>query len=151
MNDPTTMFVECTLNGIACEVEFYFDYKYFNCYRFKNNQIKDNKLELKAVLYTGKPLWISSQYGLNVFIESSTHYPLLSTPIFLTPGLGRHIVVRRNSYGQYPMPYSPCGVLSDNTLIDSLSDRSIFDMVLATNYSYSRDICLKICNQVLKN
>ena len=150
MNNHTEMLVKCRINGMDCEVESYFDYKYFNCYRFKNDQITDdNTLVLTAVLYTGKPLWISPQHGFFVFIEDSTHYPLLSTPILLTPGLGRHIIVRRNSYDQCPMPYSACGVLDDNTLIESLFDRSIFDMVLATNYSYSRDICLKICNQVL--
>ena len=78
----------------------------------------------------------------------------MSTPILLTTGLGRHIDIKRTSYEQYPTPYSQCQVLDDekNTLLngDQL-DRSIFDMVVATNYSNTRDTCLAACTQLMNN
>ena len=149
LNDHTQMLVECSLNGKSCELEIFFNYKYFNCYRFKTDQVTEKKFVLKAVVYTGKPLRISQQRGFYLFIESDKSYPLLSTPIFLSTRSGRHIEVKKNSYIQYPAPYSDCQVLENNELIEDLLDRSIFDMVLATNYSYSRDICLTICKQQL--
>ena len=150
LTDSQSMIVECSLNGIACEFEALFSYKRFNCFRFKNYQTFESKsLELKAVLYTGKPLYISPQPGFYLFIENAASYPLLSTPILISTGYGRHIKVKRNSYNQYPAPYSECQVLEDNELTEDLFDKSIFDLVLATNYSYSRDICLTICSQLI--
>ena len=144
------MIVECSLNGIACEFETLFSYKRFNCFRFKNDKTTESQsLQLKAVLYTGKPLRVSPQPGFYLFIENATSYPLLSTPILLSTGYGRHIKVRRNSYNQYPAPYSDCQVLESNELTEELFDKSIFDLVLATNYTYSRDICLTICSQFI--
>ena len=96
------------------------------------------------------PLYISMQAGFYLFIENATSFPLFSTPILLSTGYGRHIQVKRNSYNQYPTPYSDCQVLEEgNELLGDLADRKVFDLTLATNYSYSRDACLTICAQML--
>ena len=58
------------------------------------------------------------------------------------------INVYRTFYHQYPWPYSECGVLEDNSLVIDLPDRSIFDIVVHYNYSYTRKGCLSICTQV---
>ena len=151
-DDEEKTIVECSLNGHECELDFYFDYNYLSCYRFSTERDKSSdKLELDAVLYTGRPLQYSLQRGFRLFVDDEEHYPLLSTPILVTTGLGRRIQLALNSYEQYPVPYSTCGVLEqDNELVVDVPDRSIFDMVLATNYSYSRDLCLLVFGQVLK-
>ena len=149
LTNHTQMIVECSLNGNACEFDIFFSHKYLNCYRFQNGIPTDNKFEFTAVLYTGKPLIILPQHGFYLFIENDKSYPLLSTPIVLSTGYGKHIKVKKNSYNQYPTPYSDYQVLENNHLTEDLFDRSIFGIVLATNYSYSRDICLIICNQLV--
>ena len=71
----------------------YFDYK---CYRIRTEGISEHNLDLHAVLYTRRPLKFSSKRGFNLFAENWTHYPLLSTPIPLTTGLGRRIDIKRS-------------------------------------------------------
>ena len=149
LTDHSKTIVDCSLNGNACEFEIFFTYKYFNCYRLKNNMMRESRFEFTTVLFSGQPVRVSPQRGFYLFIENSKSYPLLSTPILLSTGYGRHIKVNKNSYNQYPTPYSDCQVLEDNTLTEDILDRSIFDMVLATNYSYTRDVCLIICNQLV--
>ena len=154
LNDFNSMVVKCTVNGKDCEFEWYFDYKYYICYRIRTEGITDRKLELRAVLYTGRPLKFSPQRGFNLFVENATRLPLMSTPILLTIGLGRRIDIKRTSYEQYPTPYSQCQVLDDekNTLVDSNPfNRSIFDMVVERNYSYTRATCLAACTQLVNN
>ena len=154
LDDFDSMVVKCSLNGRACQFEWYFNYKYYICYRIRTEGITDRKLDLHAVLYTGRSLVFSPQHGFNLFVENSTRMPLMSTPILLTTGLGRHIDIKRTSYEQYPSPYSSCEVLDDgkNTLLASDQlDRSIFDIVVTTNYSYTRDTCLAACKQLLNN
>ena len=154
LDDFDSMVVKCTINDRECEFEWYFDYKNYICYRIRTEGITDRKLDLHAVLYTGRPLRYSPQRGFNLFVENATYLPLMSTPILLTTGLGRRIDIKRSSYEQYPTPYSSCQVLDDekNTLLngDQL-DRSIFDMVVATNYSNTRDTCLAACTQLMNN
>ena len=58
-------------------------------------------------------------------------------------------MVKRNTYNQYQHPYSDCTVLEDNTLIKPLDDRSIFDRVVNTGYSYSRKLCYMVCEQLI--
>ena len=154
MSDPQAMIVNCTVNGVhQCELEYYFDYKYYNCYRIKTNYAsQQKKLTISAVLYTGRPLRISPQRGFQLFVEEERHYPLLSPPILISTGFGKHIRVSRNVYEQYESPYSDCTVREDNSLVSDLADRSVFDMLVTqTNFSYSRDLCLAACTQLVNN
>ena len=154
MSDPQAMIVNCSVNGVhQCELEYYFDYKYYNCYRIKTNFAStQKKLTISAVLYTGRPLRISPQRGFQLFVEESRQYPLLSSPVLLSTGFGKHIRVSRNVYEQYESPYSDCTVREDNSLVRDLADRSVFDMLVTqTNYSYSRDLCLAACTQLVNN
>ena len=153
MTSLDKMVIKCTLNDKDCEFEWYFDYKNYICYRIRTEAVEDRKLDLHAVFYTGPALKISPQRGFNLFVENATRYPLLSTPTMITTGLGRRIDIKRTEYEQYPTPYSNCQVLHDgqNTLVSAGDqfDRKIFDMVVATNYSYSRDTCVSVCTQLL--
>ena len=155
MSDLGKMVLKCKINGQECELEWYFDFKNYICYRIRTEGIADRKLDLHAVFYTGPPMMFSPQRGFNLFVENATRYPLMSTPTLLTTGLGHRIHIKRTSYEQYPTPYSTCQVLDDgqNTLVvaDPHFNRSIFDLVIATNYSYSRDTCVKVCTQLLNN
>ena len=54
----------------------------------------------------------------------------------------------RTFYHQYHWPYSDCGVLEDNSLVIDLPDRSIFDTLVQSNYTYTRKACLSVCTQV---
>ena len=151
MSDPESMIINCMVNGNKCELEYYFDYKYYNCYRIKTENVNAQKLTINAVLYTGRPLRIAPQRGFYIFIENSTSYPLISPPILLSTGFGKQIKVSKNVYDQYEWPYSDCTVRGDNSLVVDLDDKSIYDLVVQTNYSYSRDICLTACTQLLNN
>jgi hypothetical protein len=64
------------------------------------------------------------------------------------PGIINSIRLNRNSYSQYQYPYSDCTVLDDNTLVVPLDDPSMFELTLLTNYTYTRQYCLSICQQV---
>ena len=76
-------------------------------------------------------------------------YPLLNICQALSPQYGRIINLHRLTYKQYQQPYSDCSVLEDNTLVAPLDDRSVFDLVEATGYAYTRKTCYMVCRQVL--
>ena len=167
LSDLNTTLINCSLNGKPdCEFEFYFDYSYLNCYRLKRpssgqKETTESDFKLKLVLYSAvrRGDAYNLQAGFNVFIENKNAYPLLSQPIALLPGYAKSVVLSRNVYNQYRWPYSECGVLVDgdddnaghNSLVVELADRSVFDLALATNYSYSRQLCYAVCKQVLMN
>ena len=92
--------------------------------------------------------------GVNIFIQNEFHYPYSSTPspIMVTPGLGTQISLSRTVYEQFnewPYTFSECRVNGQNKLIGPpLNDPSLFEQVIATNYSYSRSACIMFCAQL---
>ena len=84
-----------------------------------------------------------------MFHDLDGDMPLQTTKIELFPNIGQNIIIKRNTYNQYQYPYSDCTVLEDNTLAVPLDDRSIFDRVVNTGYSYSRQLCFMVCEQLL--
>ena len=92
--------------------------------------------------------------GFFIFIHSDTEYPynLTPSPTLVTPGIGSKISLSRSFYEQFnewPYTYSECRVDGQNELIGPpLNDPSLFEQVIATNYSYSRSICILFCAQL---
>ena len=115
---------------------------------------------LDLILYSGLPSYwyqyvsIWKVRGFYVHIHNHTDYPynLAPSPILLTPGLGTRIVLSRSFYEQFnewPYAYSECRVNGENELIGPpLDDPSLFEQVIATNYSYSRSTCNLFCAQL---
>ena len=105
------------------------------------------------MLYAGIPAELcrenDNQLGFNFFFESETSMPIQACNISINPKIGKQITLKRNTYNQYQHPYSECSVLEDNTLVEPLDDRSIFDRVVNTGYSYSRKLCYDVCTQFL--
>ena len=112
------------------------------------------------VLYAGLPDYWSGligTYGLRgfyIYINNETEYPytLAPSPILVTPGLGTRIAFSRSFYEQFnewPYAYSECRVNGQNKLMGPpLNDRSLFEQVIATDYSYSRSMCILFCAQL---
>ena len=46
-------------------------------------------------------------------------------------------------------PYSDCTVNDDNSLSEPLKDSSLFDFIIKSNYSYSREYCYGLCEQMI--
>ena len=116
--------------------------------------------QLDLVLYAGLPDYWSDRigtYGLRgfyIYIHNDTEYPynLAPSPILITPGLGTRISFSRSFYEQFnewPYAYSECRVNGQNKLMGPpLNDRSLFEQVIATDYSYSRSMCILFCAQL---
>ena len=102
------------------------------------------------VLFTDLPHAIHAHFkSFFVIIDVDRSYPKQNIKHALSSHYGRYINLHRFTYNLYQRPYSDCSVLKDNTLLASLDDRSVFDLVVATGYPYTREICNMICRQVL--
>ena len=176
-NDKRTFFdlnrtmLDCQFAGDACDAndfEFLYHPTYFTCYRFNSGfDSSGARIPLKKVnkagltndrfsmqLYAGTDNLIGDYVparGFLVLIHNATDNPKKGSPsgMFATPGTGMLINVKRYSNNQYTYPYSECTVSEDNELSgEPLSDSSLFDQtVLASNFSYSRSVCLLACAQ----
>ena len=129
-----------------------------NCYRFnkdgsKTVSVSGESGQLKIELYTGLPDALNATYyrGFNVFIHNSTEYPFSQSPsaVQVTPGFGTNFVVSRYFRTQYQKPFSDCTVLEDKQLTQKLTNRTIFDQVIATGYDYTQRTCILFCLQEL--
>ena len=144
---------------------------YLNCYRLNSGFNSSNQKaplqqvtlagdnsNLIARFYTGLPNTVSNMYtpsfrGIYVFIQNSTDYPLnpLEPYVLVTPGFGTRISVTRSfnsQFNEWPYTYSECRVGADNELLgDFLKDKFLFEAVLSTNYTYTRNTCELFCVQ----
>ena len=169
--DLNRKMLDCNFAGDACDIsdfEFLFHPTYFACYRFNSGfDSNGTRVPLKKVkkagltnnrfsmqLYAGTDNLVGDYVplrGFVVLIHNATDNPKKGSPsgMFATPGTGMSIDVKRYSYNQYTYPYSECTVSEDNELSgEPLSDSSLFDQtVLASNFSYSRSVCLLACAQ----
>ena len=171
--------ISCTIGNRTCSAsDFQWIWMpwYYNCYRFNagfnsnNTPIElirvdatDSLFKFTLQVYTGLPdYWynaglvgVQSLRGLHVFIRNSTDYPynLTPSPTLLSPGFGAEISVDRSFYSQFdqwPYEYSECRVDENNELMGTpLDDTYLFDMVVQTNYTYTRTTCIFFCAQVL--
>ena len=132
---------------------------YFGCLRFNANgtmKVSTTTDFFQGLLYTGYAIPTVSQInppnlkGFYLLIQNETDDPfgVERNPIFLTTGLSVKLTISRKFYHQYPSPYSNCGVRNDNSLAIDLPDRQIFDLLIESNYSYTRKACLSLCAQV---
>ena len=157
--DLDMMLVGCMFQGGSCnssDFELSFNPYYLNCYRFNP---RGDKLAHMSGLMSGlfldlfanpPPIKTNALRGLNIFIHNATTYPFdfKHSPYQLTVGLSSNYIINRVFTKQYEKPYSDCVVLEENRLIDeSLADRSLFDQVVKTGYSYSQSACLTLCQQ----
>ena len=102
------------------------------------------------ILFTGLPHEIHvKEKSFFLFVDIDGSFPMQAIRQELSSQYGRNIKLDRITYKQYQQPFSDCSVLEDNTLISPLEDRSIFDLVVATGYAYTRKLCFMVCRQVL--
>ena len=112
------------------------------------------------ILYAGLPDYWSDKVGLYglrgfyIIIHSDADYPynLTPSPILVSSGLGTQISLSRSVYKQFnewPYTYSECRVNEQKELMGPpLQDPSLFEQVIATNFSYSRSTCILFCAQL---
>ena len=134
--------------------------RYFNCLVFNRNgsmSVDVAKTDLMGVLNTAGEdenvtrMFSANMRGYYMFLHNASDYlyEIARSAIILSPGYFTQVNVDRHIYHQYEHPYSECGVLENNSLVINLADRTIFDQVIATNSSYTRQTCLAFCTQML--
>ena len=134
--------------------------RYFNCLVFNSESalsVDSADFGLKGLLIAGGEddyvtnMFSGNMRGFYMFLHNSTDflYEIARPVIILSAGYCTQVNIDRHFYHQYEYPYSECGVLEDNSLVINLADRSIFDKVIATNSSYTRQTCLAFCTQML--
>ena len=133
---------------------------FFQTGNMQKANVAGSSYQLDFILFSGLPdYWIDQigtygSRGFYIFNQNETHYPygLTPSPIMVTPGLGTQISLSRSVYKQFnewPYTYSECRVNGQNKLIGPpLNDPSLFEQVIATNYSYSRSACILFCSQL---
>ena len=171
--------IRCTIGNRTCSAnDFQWIWMpwFYSCYRFNagfdsnNSQVDpirvdrtDSVFKFTLEVYTGLPdYWynaglvgVQSLRGLYVFIQNSTDYPynLTPSPTLLNPGFGAEISVDRSFYSQFnqwPYEYSECRVDENDELMGRpLDDTDLFDLVVQSNYTYTRTTCIFFCAQVL--
>ena len=173
-SDLDSMLFSCSFNNRRCNsshFEWIWHPYFFGCYRFNSgfdsNGLKTDlwkstlagrSFRFVVNLYTGLPNQFS-QYAshrfFNLFIQNASDYPYITkpSPYLLSSITGTTISVKRSYFSQFnewPYAYSECRVNENNELIgEPLADRYLFDQVVASNYSYTRDTCLNFCAQVM--
>ena len=104
---------------------------------------------MKLILYSGKPTWAPMLHQYFSVLVGPVEANSMSYSQSVIGGITNSLTLHRQAYTQHPYPYSDCVVLEDNTLAeDQLPDRSMFELTLQTNYSYSQQWCIQVCRQV---
>ena len=161
-SDIGDMVVACEFQGQQCNVSRDFSYMfhpyYLNCFSFNGDgksrvNIAGLTSQFKLELYAGVPDEISYllSRGFHVFIQNASEYPLnyAPSPYELTPAFGKTFMPQRTFYHQLEHPYSECTVSGNNELTEPLGDTSLFDQLVADEYSYSQDDCVLLCKQLI--
>ena len=171
--------IRCSIGNRTCnasDFQWIWLPGFYNCYRFNSGFDSNNTpvdlirvdttesvFKFTLEVYTGLPdYWFyaglvgaQSLRGLYVFIQNSTDFPfnLTPSPTLLTASYGAEISVDRSFYSQFnewPYEYSECRVDENNELMGApLDDAYLFDLVVQTNYTYTRTTCIFFCAQVL--
>ena len=84
-------------------------------------------------------------------MQNSSDYPYKEAPAphELISGMGTTFVVERSFYRQLEKPFSECGVLDDQTLVDNtVVDTFLFDATRRTGFAYERRTCVDFCYQL---
>ena len=173
MSNLYDILVTCIFNFVPCnssQFEFIYHPLYHNCYRFNSGfDAQHRATPLITVLTSGlvsgltldlyAGLTDSQNYenntvarGFRVFVQNSSEYPYSygMKPYILTPGLQNTFSVARTFYKQYnewPYRYSECAIDESGELLVPLTDRSLYELILQTNYSYTRFVCQVSCFQ----
>ena len=73
------------------------------------------------------------------------------TPTKVSPGLATTFAISRTFISQYnagpTYQYSECTVREDGSLMKPLADTTLYDLTIATNFRYTRDLCVQMCYQ----
>ena len=174
LSDLDSMLIGCWLNNLECNsshFEWIWHPYFFGCYRFNSGfDSKGLKTDLREssmagqtfrfvlYLYAGLPNEFSpyaSRKSFNLFIQNASDYPFSTkpSPFILTTITGTTISVKRSFFSQFnewPFSYSECRVNENNELIgEPLADPYLFEQVVASNYSYTRDTCIHFCAQLM--
>ena len=171
MTDFDSILISCTIGLAKCnasDFEWIWHPSKYNCYRYnskRDNLVNANvpgwiNFNLEIQLYAGLPDYWSYMIGLYakrgfyVYIQNATDYPFSTnpSPILVTPGYGVYINVMRIFYEQFneaPYKYSKCRVNEENEVMgEPLKDPYLFEEVVKTNFTYSRDTCILFCAQL---
>ena len=171
MTDFDSILISCKAGLTKCNssnFEWVWHPSKYNCYRYnskRENLVNANvpgwiNFNLEITLYAGLPDYLSYMIGLYakrgfyVYIHNATDYPFSTnpSPIVITPGYGVYINVLRTFYDQFnewPYKYSDCRVNEENEVMgEPLKDPYLFEEVVKTNFTYSRDTCILFCAQL---
>ena len=173
-NDIALMLVECQFGASSCnasDFEHVWHPLYQNCFRFnsvrgdevpKQIHLSGPQAPLRVRLYAGLPdLFFYNPLGFYLFIHNHTDYPFntYESPILVTPGFGALIGLQRtfnHQFNDHPYAYSECrirllveeGEAGGNELLGApIKDTFLYDQVVATNSTYSRETCIMFCAQ----
>ena len=171
MTDFDSILISCMAGITKCNssnFEWIWHPSKYNCYRYNSKRehlVNANvpgwiNFNLNINLYAGLPDYWSYMIGLYakrgfyVYIHNATDYPFSTnpSPIVITPGYGVYINVLRTFYDQFnewPYKYSDCRVNEENEVMgEPLKDPYLFEEVVKTNFTYSRDTCILFCAQL---
>ena len=159
------LIITCFFNVIECNLtqdfEYYYDYNYGNCFRYNSGknmlgetnekkEISTNAIEncFQLELFIGRTDQsnniLSTDNGVNLFIEYERIDSLTSEGIRISPGTSNYISFSKNSMTHFPKPYSDC-----TSGLDQLesSDNIYFRKIIENNESYTESKCHLICFQ----
>ena len=174
LSDLDSMIIYCSFNNRECNsshFQWIWHPYFYGCYRFNSgfdssgaaidmwkSTLAGRSFRFTVNLYAGMANQFSpyaARRSFNMFIQNASDYPYNTkpSPFVLTPITGTAISVRRSfftQYNQWPFSYSECRVDENNELIGPpLADPYLFEEVVASNYTYTRDTCLNFCVQLM--
>ena len=155
MNESTKKSMGFALNQIeTCRFDFkfewFFSYKYGNCFQFDNRQVKETTMGGRTfgLFLTLGPLINKNNFntyystGLKIFIHNGTFNSTGSEEINIKMGEQTSIKLKKTFTRQAAQPHSAC---QDLTLFKS----DIFDLMKHFHGEYRQKNCLEICLQML--
>ena len=169
LSDFDQRLISCSFDSQPCnasDFQWIWDPYYGSCHRFNSDASKHVWLTQKAPkltvqLYSGMPNYISQHIllpgskGFVIFIQNHTDYPfnVFAPQLQASSGFGLNIHLTRTFHSQFnewPYKYSECRVGNDNELLGGKSavrDPYLYELVVQTNYRYTREACTTACLQ----
>ena len=152
------ILITCLFNLVACNLshdfEYYYDIYYGNCYRYNFDQIRKQittngilnglQLELFVGQVDNNDDFLSTDSGINLFIESEKVESQTSEGIRISPGTKTFISLSKHSMTHLAKPYSECTANLDRP---ESSDNIYFRNLIANNISYRKSLCRFNCFQ----
>ena len=166
--DLDDVMIKCKFAGRDCtqmDFEWRFDATFGNCFMFNTgyNWVGDripvkrvtdsNKFYgLELTMYVGMAndlRYLTTTRGAAFYVHNHTQFPYIASKgMTLSGGRTISVSMNRQMFYELPDPFSSCSVDENDKLTKSVDDPSIYELVLSTDYSYTRLSCKHMCMQM---